>query len=518
MKVPRCLERFRLRRRRASKPSAAQASAKLLSITSPLDPDALVEWCSDEGRKDGEHNIPPVTELGLGPVEADVESRYHSVHQKRLQDYREKEGFYKDRMREPPEDDTDGIAENNCQHMQSTVLGKTEELAAVRKEVENAHTELSEVMSKYNLDRTAKARAPDSWPKFLGILAVVLVVETVVNGVFFGTNLAGALVGGMTYAVIISVVNVVAFGSMAGFLAAWSLRHADSADSVRQLFAMAGLALVLIMGVLLNLGVAHYREALPGDYPPAPVGNTTTLATPTPVVALNDDVAACRMGDDETVAGREAICLFWSEWLELSDFESYILMLIGLTAFGFAAWKWSGRLERWPGYGDAVNRQKKAEGERKRVVDKLVNDLERIRANAVDSQEDLVRNADPVSHWKTANDAYDKVCALREQFCENAEFLQKCCRRAIASYRSTNRYYREEPEPNSWQVEWTPNWKLPEVPARPDIGSLADARHRRDEARSAKEERIKKLRDCHKRCVNDVRKHARPSKPKKPGR
>lgn len=456
---------------------------------------------ANRGRDDGELNMPSATELGLGTGEAEVVSWYHSIHQERLKGYRDEEDSLKRRMK-PKRlgKDPDGVAEDDCQDMQSTVQKAKGELAEAKKELKDACKELDEIKEVYSLKGTERPRVPDSWPKFLGILAVVLVVETVVNGVFFGANLAGALVGGMTYAVIISVVNVVAFGSMAGFLAAWSLPRANSADGVRQFFAIVGLALVLPMGVLLNLGVAHYREALPGDYPPAPM----------PFAAMSDDVAACRMGDDETVAGREAICLFWSEWFALSDFESYILMLIGLTAFGFAAWKWSGRLERWPGYGHAVGKKKKAEGKLNGLERGFVAELGDSRTKAVNHQEELFIKTRPIAHWRRANDAYEKIASRHKQFCEDAEFLQESCRRAIASYRSTNRSNRKKPDPNSWQIEWTPNWKLPEIPARPDIGSEDDADHRTDEARSAKNELKKKLNDCYKQCVIDVRRDARP--------
>lgn len=491
---------------RANKPSALPASVKPPSMTSPLIDREKREKLEEKGRVDGALNYPPATEPGLGLEEAEVERFYRRHHEKRLTKYREQEKAAKEHMKlARADEDVDGLAEKRCQKMQVIVQAAMTDLKQCRGSVNKARKNLDTIMRNYKLKEHEVGEGPDSRAKFFGILTALLVVETLVNGVFFGANLAGALLGGMTYAALISVVNVLFFGSMAGLPAGWLLpREKPLGDGARRL-AIVILIVALPMGVLLNLGVAHYREALPADYPPRP-SESPVLANPTPVAALDDDVAACWGGDDETAAGREAICLFWSEWFELGDFQSYIFMLVGLGAFGFAAWKWSERVERWPEYrqaDDACDEAEKAFVKKKRT---LFDSLEQCRKDAVDEQDTLAAEASPFENWNIANKAYDEIIRIYDHLREDFEGLQDDCRELINRYRSTNQSTRQEPAPDHWQnVEWTPNWKLPEVPTRPDIGSEADAEHREYEARSAKNERIKKLNDCHDRWRNEVK-------------
>lgn len=493
MRGPRCFRR----RRRVGKSSPRQDSVKPSpKTTRPADDDYFV-WLARKGESDGGLQLPPATEIGLGPVEAEVENRYYSDYKRKLEVYRKQEDVLLGHMKsQGSEKNADTSCDKDCQAMRAMVDKKRTRLQYYRNRVDEAHKVRKKVIEKYELDGTEVMKVPDSWPKFLGILAAVLFVETVINGIFFGANLAGALVGGMTYAVIISVVNVIFFGSMTGLLAAWLLLREYPRETPRRrrttVVAVVCLALLLFMGVLLNLAVAHYREALPGDYPPAPA------------VALNDDVAGCRMGDDERVAGREAICLFLNEWFRLSEFESYILMLIGLAAFGFAAWKWSGRVERWPGYGKAEDDYRTRVHQLIHSEEGLVEELGRCRTDAVKKQESLL--TDPIERYTIASEARDDIYKLHERFCEDSEDLQKECRRAIKIYRDKNRDARRgEPTPESWQAELPLNWKLPDVPTRPDIGDYADAERRANEAELAKEERTKKLEDCYRQCENEVR-------------
>ena len=62
------------------------------------------------------------------------------------------------------------------------------------------------------------------------MLLILVVFESLLNGVFFGTNVAGGMVAGMSYAVLISVVNVVVLG----FLAAAAVRQMHHRDPRRR--------------------------------------------------------------------------------------------------------------------------------------------------------------------------------------------------------------------------------------------------------------------------------------------
>lgn len=465
-----------------------------------------------KGRQNGSFNMPPATEPGLDPVEADVESWCHSALQNRLDGFRKEQDTLTGRMKlERPEEDADAVAEESCQAMRNMILTAKANLEGHRGKVEEARSALRIIKEKYDLDGSEAPKMPESPFKFFTILAFLIVVETIINGVFFGANLRGGLLGGMTYAVMISLVNVLALGSVTGLLVARLFSRTARMSDPQRLSGVFVLAIVVALGALLNLGVAHYREALPVDYPPAPdpVENVADVSTPTP--ASEASVAAiCWQGNDEIVAGREAICLLWKQWFVLNDFQSYVLMLIGFAMYAGAAWKWHGRQDPYPGFGQAAQNCQRAEEEFDEHVGDLLEELDQRRAKAVQRQERHVRLADPVAHYDRASEAYDQLCKHHAELCEDAEYLQESCRKAIESYRSANRAApRTEAEPESWQAEWTANWKLPEVPVKPDIASRSDAQRRAAEAKAAKDARIKKVNACYKECETEVRKIAR---------
>lgn len=460
------------------------------------------------GRQNGSLNNPPATEPGLDPAEAEVEGHCHGHLKERLDAYRREQDALLGRMKlERPEEDSDAVAEEACQAMQSMIRTAKPDLEGHRERVEECRSTIEILKEKYGLDGSEAPKMPESWLKFGGILSALIVIETMINGIFFGANLRGGLLGGMTYAAIISIVNVVALGAAGGLLAAWLFGRAPITDPQR-LSGILCLLVVVALGVLLNLGVAHYREALPADYPPAPdsVENVLAVATPTP--ASEGFVAAdCWQGEDEIAAGREAICLFWNQWFVLNDFQSYVLMLIGLAMFVGAAWKWWGKQDPYPGFGQASQDRQRAEKALNSYVGDLLEELERRRAEAVQRLERLDRLSDPVAFHDRASEAYDQLRKRHLELCEDAEYLQESCRSAIASYRSANRAApRTEPEPASWQTEWTANWKLPEAPVEPDIGSRSDAQRRAIEAKSAKDAWIEKVNSGYKQCATEVRK------------
>lgn len=451
------------------------------------------------GRQNGSLNNPPATEPGLDPAEAEVEDRCHGHLKERLETYRREQDTLLGRMKlERREEDADAVAEEACQAMQSMIRTAKPDLEGHRERVEDCRSKIEILKEKYDLDGSEAPKMPESRLKFAGILLALIVLETMINGIFFGANLRGGLLGGMTYAAIISVVNVVALGAAGGLLVAWLFGRAHITDPQR-LSGILCLLVVVTLGVLLNLGVAHYREALPADYPPAP--DFVETASEAAVAA------SCWRGEDEIAAGREAICLFWNQWFVLNDFQSYVLMLIGLAMFAGAAWKWWGKQDPYPGFGRASQDRQRAEKALNSYVGDLLEELERRRMEAVQRLERLYRLADPIAFYDRASEAYDQLRKRHAELCEDAEYLQESCRRAIASYRSANRAApRTEPEPDSWQAEWTANWKLPEAPDEPDIGSRPDAWRRATEAKSAKDTWIEKVNSGYKQCTTEVRK------------
>lgn len=462
-----------------------------------------------KGRDNGSSNRPPATEPGLDPVESKVESWCHSYHKKRLEVYRKDRAVLTDRMKmKRPEKDADAMAEEDCQAMKSKVVTARTDLSRHREAVEEFQEKVQAVKEKHDLDETARPKMPESVARFAGTLVFLILLETLVNGFFFGDHVSRGLLGGTSIAVLISVVNVVGLGWVAGMLIRMTAHQKD----LWRLSGVIGTVLVVAAAVLLNLFVAHFRDALPDDYPPVPDPvEVMTIGSPPPQANDRaDSLAACLEaveGEGEARAGREARCLlFKGQPFELDGFQSYMLMLVGLMMFGSATWKWWARQDPHPDFSQAVKDHDKAQHALDSYEGDLLEELDRDRQSAVKQQERHARLLDPLDHWDRADLAYNELCKRLEECREDAEDLEKSCRSAIASYRSANRAApRTQPEPESWSAVWTATWRLPEAPARPNIGTRSEAKGRAEEANTVKKRRIKKLNDCYKECEIEIR-------------
>ena len=114
-----------------------------------------------KGRQNGSFNMPPATEPGLDPVEAEVASWCHSALQNRLEVYRKEQDTLTGRMKlERPEEDADAMAEESCQAMQNMILTAKVDLEGHRGRVEESRNKLRIIEEKYGLDGSEAPKMP----------------------------------------------------------------------------------------------------------------------------------------------------------------------------------------------------------------------------------------------------------------------------------------------------------------------------------------------------------------------
>ena len=438
----------------------------------------------ERGRERGKNNMPPPTQPGLDLVETEVVDHCSRLFGEKKDAYRRAVRLSEERIVSPASaTDPEAAVEEACDRMKARVDEERPELKRLHRSAQKAIDELRTFKDEQGLSRDASV--PKSLVTSAAILAALLVVETVANGLFFGANLAGGLIGGVSYAVLISVINVGVFG----LLAASAVRQVHHRDQSRQVVGYLGLLLVVAAAVAWNLAVAHYREALPADYPPSPevVGE----------VAASADASECWEGPSEADADGEAICLLWSNWFSLNGFLSYMLMLIGLLMCGVAAWKWLGMSDRYPGFGQLERRCRETEkrllDERQELLAKLDADLK----SAVTKQHSIFK--DPADAWTRAVKAFGDLKQGHEELRDFARDLEEECRSALETYRSANREApRNEAEPAFWSKPWTASWELPDAPSEGERESRDrhEAKARSEAARDERDQRLAKLRRC----------------------
>ncbi len=447
----------------------------------------------ERGRERGRSDLPSEHQPTLDDVETDVVDYCNGLFAEKRDEYSKHRPIFEERMRLPSESrGADALLDQGCKELKDAVAEERPDLEGLARDAQQAIGELNRF--KREEGRTADADFPESRRLHYGILATLLVLETLINGIFFGTNVAGGLFGGMSYAVLISAVNVLGLG----FLAATMFRYVQHRDSRRKIGGLAILGVVVVVAVFWNLFVAHYREALAEDYPPPP--ETVTAESS----ASEQEIAACWRGPDESEADQEALCLFRASPFGFGGFYSYMLLLIGLAMCAFAALDWFKTDDPYPGYG-------KRERHRRRTEEALSDDRRELLGRVRDMHDDALGRqrgdfVDPVDSRGLALSAFDKLLRRHGDLCSFAGDLEKSCSGALDIYRTANREARSTPEPHLWQKTWISAWPRPERPSNSDLMTEAAAEQRSFHAHAALEERERKLRFCHDECqtlVND---------------
>ncbi len=193
----------------------------------------------------------------------------------------------------------------------------------------------------------------------LAFLIVPLVLESLMNGLFFAQASDFGLLGGAGTAVIISTVNVT-LGFLLGFGPARYCRHVSASHLFWALPLYAAMAVLIL---LFNLAVGHYRELL--------------LADP--------DAASHRV-----------MAHLLSTPLAIEDLKSLALVLIGCLIAIFAAFKGFSAFGSYPGQAVLYRRWQDCsdavEAERRRLDADLTPELETLR-RSVDGYRDACATA-----------------------------------------------------------------------------------------------------------------------------
>ncbi|MDE2982384.1 MAG: hypothetical protein OXU74_14425 [Gemmatimonadota bacterium] len=473
----------------------------------------------ERGRERGHEGQPHTSQPTLDNVETEVVAYCDDLYAKRRNEYHRHRSALEERLRPPPANrGADPLVEKACKEMKDAVAEERPDLAGLAREAQHAIGEVN----RFRRDeaRTADADFPESRAWHWGLLVALIVVETLVNGLFFGANVEGGLLAGTSYAVLISVVNV----GVLGWLIAALARLIHHRDPRRRVGGLAALTAVAAVAVFWNLFVAHYREALPPDYPvppdttvvaqsavpqvppeSSPVGGSPAGQTGAQVPPGDSVPETCWRGPDETHADQEALCLFRASPFGLTGFYSWMLLLIGLAMCAAAAMDWFKTDDPYPGYG-------KRERRRRNTEERLLDDRRELLGHLNGLHDEAARKLrsdfrDPVEARQLALGDFNKLDARHTDLVGFAHDLEKSCRGALDMYRTANREARTLPEPQIWQTSWAADWDLPEAPDGSRLMSEAEAEERSRLMHEALEQRERKLRDCHDECrelVNEI--------------
>lgn len=282
------------------------------------------------------------------------------------------------------------------------------EIRELRRQAVEATAEFSRFRRTNRITRPP--RIADGRFMSLALLIFFVIVESILNGLFFANGSDMGLLGGVLLALALSAINV-ATGALNGFV---FLRFRNSR---RWLISLpAGLTFVGIEGAIIGFNgfVAHYRD----------IYQTAGDAT--------------RMME---VGARLVSAPF-----SLQSIYSWLLFAAGMFFSGVATWKGYGFDDPLPGYG-AVERRRIA------AVERYADERHNLIEDAADFTSEYADQAhQAIEELKAASSQRQQISAARARII--AEYrsiednLEQSAQHLLRVYRESNIASRSEPPPN----------------------------------------------------------------------
>jgi hypothetical protein len=313
----------------------------------------------------------------------------------------------------------DLIAKNTLTRLRDANNRAEAELGPMREHYIACRDELSDFRKRHRLRRTARHKS-GRWTT-LGLLAVLIGIESAFNGVFFAKGSDFGLLGGVVVAIAISFINVV----IAFFLGLFPMRWINHRNLAVKLCGL----ILSIAGFAVLVGLhgfsAHYRDAM------AAVGEDKAMATALQTLKATPYV--------------------------LADLNSYYLFGLGLLWAFFAVWKGYNFDDPYPRYGAGYRRAAYAREDYSYEHSLLFDDLEEIKEETISALDNGIR-AIPLFPQKAGQvraqrDAYLKQFGAYENAAESA------VNQLLARYRDANCAHRSANSPPPAYFDKL--WRLP---------------------------------------------------------
>ena len=385
----------------------------------PSDPDKLLTHLRERiqpektGRIDGQRGVPEPTAETYGKVENEIIQAVQQARSAAVQDLQRDLSALDQRLKT---ENLDTRIEELSDTLSSVEARQATLRATLGSEVRETHREYSErqdavtkFRERHRLERPAFVPGPGAkWVAF-GFLAVLFLVETVLNGALLARVDTGGFIGAIIVASGISFWNL---GVPYLIFAPWirQLRHREWGPKI---LGMLGIVVFLLLFFPFNLAVAHYREA----------------------------------------PSSEAISNLFADPFALPEFQSWLLFLLGFLFSVLALidrWKRDG--DPYPGYSkleEELNAKRHAFLDtQQKVLESLEEERKELR-NEVASKRRAVRYG-PEEHNSLVTDRRNRISLFRDTL----DRFEQVAWTLLAEYRNANEATRSSAVPVHFKQEW----------------------------------------------------------------
>ncbi len=440
---------------------------------------ALIEKGSTDGQKD----LPPQNWEGLNVTEEQVVKAYQRLidAETKAYDRDQRELISKLKSFNPRLFPSDEVSDDFSDEDHSIIVDQAKSdmettISENKPAIENKLTRVCDVREEYQAFKDKNKLnydldLPVGWRNKLKpwlLLFGAVLVESVINGWFFKNQADGKFIEFIWQAFLIAAVNV----CVIGLLIRSSWKYLYHIRSHLKIWAVLGLVIFSLTAFTFNLGAAHFRDAIPEEYP--------------------DSGDECFSAAKYEFAGQEALCLLWSEKTKLADFQAYAFFILGIGFILFGVFKWMDIFPGYPGHAKKQRQLQEALKDLDKERDSLISKLEEIYKiarqklsssssiqdhqaiisliNGVDDNNDNTFTPTILDDHKLAlklrGNIQDKYKDMRNSLHYGAQH----CVKALTFYRKANRAAREDiaSVPSDWDQQWIPDWYIPEDPG--DVG------------------------------------------------
>ncbi len=394
------------------------------------------------GRDDGQANLPPSNGSLEPAAESDVRAEIERRASRALQDYRLQVDLYEGRIRRglvaaDLRTSIEAAGERALSDFRVQATDDLSHLDAFRREVEGRQKELDVFRSANGLERLP--RLPKGAALRWMVVVLLVLIEALVNGVFFAEGSETGLIGGVTQAIVLSLFNIGLGLSFARFGLPY-LRHASPALKGFGVLATAG---YVVCTAILNLTIGHYRDLF--------IEHQGAVS----LSALAARLAAAP--------------------LDLADARSLILVGLGVAFNLIATVDASGLDDPYPRYGSVARRKDEAVANYADHRTRCLTDLKARRDEAVADMSHVIEEVRTKEY--DVQLSVNGRARLHQQYVAHAEHLRDCHGRLVQRYREANLRSRTTPSPQGFNMIPVSSVSMEPPGALVDLAIGRDAMH-----------------------------------------
>ena len=284
-----------------------------------------------------------------------------------------------------------------------------DELFALRRRLNESETERERFRTRHRIERPARLTTPGKAILKIGVLAILFIIEVMINGSFLAKANVGGLLGGGAQAVTFAALNIIA----SFFWGMVLIRLVNRRNYFLKLIGVLCFLAYLVFAATLNLTLSHLREIPP---------------------TINGEV------------GQEVLHRLITAPYALTDINSWVFFSIGFIFSLIAMTDGLLFFDPYIGYAGLERRWIEASKQFAKSRSELIERLRDIREDSTEAMNGAARD---LSVRRSEYESLSQGRArLAQRFSQHQNQIEQACRALLEIYREANRRARSTPAPD----------------------------------------------------------------------